>query len=160
MKSLTGFILYKIYYGDYVVYLGRTKQPLQSRLRGHFFAKPMHKSIDIEGVTRIEYAECKTLADMYLYEIYYINLLHPPLNCDDKAKDELTVTLPGLEWKPYVCPLVDKWKFELSERGVSQKAARQKEIERMNLRSQLRLRHKLGELSDEEYENLLEAEGF
>lgn len=29
-----GFVLYRIYYGDTLVYIGRTKQPLQNRLRG------------------------------------------------------------------------------------------------------------------------------
>lgn len=44
--------LYKIYYDDVLVYLGRTKQPLQTRLRGHFFKKPMHRVIDIQQVSR------------------------------------------------------------------------------------------------------------
>ena len=30
-------ILYKLYYGEYCVYLGRTEQPISNRLRGHFF---------------------------------------------------------------------------------------------------------------------------
>lgn len=102
--------LYKIYYGDNLVYLGRTIQPLNDRLRGHFFKKPMYRIIDIDAVTKIEYAEFKTRADMYLYEIYYINKLKPHFNCDDKAKDELTVVLPEIEFKEYECNLIDKWK--------------------------------------------------
>lgn len=160
MKSPVGFILYKIYYGDYVTYLGRTKQPLQSRLRGHFFAKPMHKKISIHGTTRIEYAECKTLADMYLYEIYYINLLKPPINCDDRAGDDLTVSLPDLEWNPYVCPLMDKWTKEIDEAEDRRVAKRQQEIERYKLRTDLRIKRKAGEISPEEYENQLAAIGF
>jgi len=154
------YLLYKIYYGDWVAYLGRTKQPLQTRLRGHFFNKPMHKKIDIEDATRIEYAECKTIADMYLYEIYYINLLTPPINCDDKASDGLTVSLPELDWKPYDCPLMDKWKAELAGREIQHRVARQKEIDNFNLRRELRKRHADGELSDDEYEERLEAIGF
>ena len=108
-------ILYKIYYGDVLVYLGRTKQPLQNRLRGHFFKKPMHRSIDINHVTKIEYAEFKTVADMYLYEIYYINRLKPSLNVDDLAHDEITVTLPEVPFIEYNCYLFESWKNQLNK---------------------------------------------
>ncbi len=39
------FILYKIYDDKGIIYLGRTKQKLQDRLRGHFFKKPMQREI-------------------------------------------------------------------------------------------------------------------
>ena len=81
-----GFLIYRIWYGDCLVYVGRTKQPLQSRIRGHLFNKPMHRTVNIEQVTKIEYAELGSEADMNLYEIYYILRLHPPLNVDDKAE--------------------------------------------------------------------------
>jgi excinuclease UvrABC nuclease subunit len=112
---MKGYILYKIYYGDLLVYLGRTKQDLQQRIRGHFLAKPMHKKIDIFNTSKIEYAEFKTEADMYLYEVYYINKFHPPLNVDDRAKDNLTVELPEVEWNEFKCKLMDKWKSLLSK---------------------------------------------
>lgn len=114
MKKVTKPTLYKIYYGDLLVYLGRTKQPLQDRLRGHFFKKPMHRVIDINLVTRIEYAEFNTIADMYLYEIYYINRLKPSLNVDDLAHDEVTVTLPEVAFVKYECPLFEHWKAEIN----------------------------------------------
>jgi len=110
VREIKGYILYKIYYDDMLVYLGRTKQDLQQRIRGHFFAKPMHRKVDIYNTTKIEYAELKTEADLYLYEVYYINKFHPPLNVDDRAKDSLTVELPEIEWKIFDCKLVDKWK--------------------------------------------------
>lgn len=160
MKSPQGFILYRIYYDDWVAYLGRTKQPLQTRLRGHFFDKPMHRKIDINGVSRVEYAECKTLADMYLYEIYYINKLHPPLNCDDKAKDDLTVILPELDWKPYDCPLMERWAQEIAAVDEKRDAARKHELQRAERRRVLRRMHATGELSDSDYEKILEMEGF
>lgn len=65
------------------------------------------RELFIDQITKIEYATFKTQADMYLYEIYFINLWHPPLNKDDKAKDELTVTLPEVEWKLFETPLWD-----------------------------------------------------
>lgn len=114
MSSPKGFILYRIWYGDFIAYLGRTKRPLQARMRGHMFAEPMHRAIDIHNVTKIEYTHLSTEADMNLYEIYFINKWKPPLNIDDKAKDNLTITLPDLQWQEFVPANWDKWKEELS----------------------------------------------
>lgn len=113
MASPKGFILYKIWYGDCLVYLGRTKQPLQARIRGHMFAKPMHRAIDIHNVTKIEYTKLQTEADMNLYEIYFINLYKPPLNIDDKAQDNLTIQLPELKWEEFIPSKWEEWKIEL-----------------------------------------------
>ena len=88
--------LYRIYYGDNIVYVGRTNQPLSTRIRGHLLAKPMHRKLSIDLITRIEYAEFESEADMNLYEIYYILLLHPTLNVDDKTRDFPTVFLCGV----------------------------------------------------------------
>ena len=114
-----GFTLYRIYYGDNLVYLGRTKQPLQNRIRGHLFKKPMHRELHIEQISKIEYSTFQTEADMYLYEIYFINLWHPPLNRDDKATDNLTVMLPPVEWKLFETKLWDKWKREIEESNAA-----------------------------------------
>lgn len=110
-----GFLIYRIWYGDCLVYVGRTKQPLQSRIRGHLFNKPMHRTVNIEQVTKIEYTELGSEADMNLYEIYYILRLHPPLNVDDKARDDLSVTLPELEWKEFTTPLWEGWRQEIAK---------------------------------------------
>ena len=108
------FIIYRIYYGSNIIYVGRTKQPLQSRIRGHMFKKPMHRLVDINHVTKIDYAELGSEADMFLYEIYYINTIKPPLNVDDKADDNLSATLPELEFKDFWPKNFDKWKTELN----------------------------------------------
>ena len=113
MASPKGFILYRIYYGECMAYLGRTKKSLQARIRGHMFVSPMRRAIDIHNVTRIEYTELSTEADMNLYEIYFINLWKPPLNVDDKARDSLTIRLPELEWKEFVPARWEEWKKEL-----------------------------------------------
>lgn len=55
--KVQGFLVYRVWYGDTLVYVGRTKQPLQDRIRGHLFQKPMHRTIAIEQVTKIEYGE-------------------------------------------------------------------------------------------------------
>ena len=114
MASPQGFILYRIWYGSHLAYLGRTKQPLQARIRGHMFNKPMHRSINIHNVTKIEYTTLQTEADMNLYEIYFINLWKPPLNVDDKARDDLTIVLPALEWTEFVPSKWDEWKRQLN----------------------------------------------
>lgn len=149
--EIKGYILYKIYYGDHLVYLGRTKQPLQNRLRGHLFKKPMHRVIDISQVSKVEYAMFKTEADMNLYEIYYINLYKPQLNIDDKTRDELTVKLPEVEFEVYNCPNWDKWKRQLNivlNESVEKKARCDAiPLEYANLRKKKQNK----ELSEEEY---------
>lgn len=113
MASPKGYILYRIWYGSCLAYVGRTKQPLQARIHGHMFAKPMHRAIDIHNVTGIEYAGLQTEADMNLYEIYFINLWKPPLNVDDKARDNLTIKLPDLEWETFIPSNWDEWKQKI-----------------------------------------------
>lgn len=76
------------------------------------FGKPMHRKIDIERMTKVEYTTFSSVADMYLYEIYYINLLKPVLNKDDKARDSLNVVLPEKEWTEFTTPLFEKWRTE------------------------------------------------
>jgi len=112
------YILYKIYYaspsGEFIAYLGRTKQPINTRLAGHFFQRPMHKKIDVLQVSHIEVAECMTEADMFLYEIYYINKYKPALNKDDKSREELTIELPGLDFETlHNKKLMEKWKEKI-----------------------------------------------
>lgn len=154
--AIQGFILYKFYYTIGLVYLGRTKQSLQNRIRGHVFKKPMHRSIDINLVTKIEYAEFKSEADMNLYEIYFINLYKPPFNVDDKCKDSLSVTLPEVEWKEYKCHLWEKWVNEINSNNSEfhKKLERKHDIiEEIRI---LRGRYKIGEISKEQTEKELE----
>lgn len=139
MGKIHGFLLYRIWYGDTLAYLGRTKQPLQTRIHGHLFKKPMHRSIAINLVTKIEYATFQTEADMNLYEIYFINLWKPPLNIDDKCRDNLTVTLPDVQWYTFTTPLWGKWEKEIEvidktyEMQKQEKAAK-KELNRYYIR--------------------------
>ena len=125
------FILYKIYSENCLLYLGRTKQPLQRRLHSHFFKKPMVREINIECITKIEYAEFPTEADMNVMEIYYINKLKPPLNRDDKAKDELTIKLPEVHFMEFECSLMDKWREEirLADEADKEKQRRKHKLE-------------------------------
>lgn len=116
------YVIYKIFYdspdGEFIAYLGRTKQPINARLNGHFFQKPMHKLIDMLQVSHIEVAECKTEADMFLYEIYYINRYKPMLNRDDKSKEDLTINLPELDFQIlHNESLMNKWREKISRRN-------------------------------------------
>ena len=158
MSKIQGFILYRIWYGDTLVYLGRTKQPLQSRIHGHLFKKPMHRSISINLVTKIEYAEFRTEADMNLYEIYFINLWKPPLNIDDKCNDELTIQLPDAEWKIFTAPLWNKWEKEVSAVDKEYQMRRQEKAAQFELDRIMRKKWHSGEITEEEYYKYLDCE--
>ena len=155
-KNFAGYTLYRIYYDDHIVYLGRTMQPLQNRIRGHLFKKPMHREIYIDQVSKIEYATFKSQADMYLYEIYFINLWHPPLNKDDKATDALTVSLPDVEWKPFSTPLWGKWRKEIEDNDATEQARRKARCEAIQRKQDLRRQYHAGQLTEDEYYGLLE----
>ena len=108
--------LYKVYYkakeNPYLAYIGRTRNDLTARLRQHFTGHVLMKTLDITGVSHIEYAEFETTADMFVAEIVFINTLKPPLNVDDKAPDELTlkVDVSAVEWRLWDKPhLMEKW---------------------------------------------------
>lgn len=143
--------LYRIYYGDTIVYLGRTNQRLQDRIRGHLFKKPMHRTISIGLVTKIEYAEFSSEADMNVYEIYYINKYKPALNCDDKVRDELTITLPEVEWCLFETPLWDKWKEEIRDKDeLHQMRQTEKHAYEDTVREMRRMWHE-GKITEDEY---------
>lgn len=155
-QNFAGFTLYRIYYDDFIVYLGRTMQPLQSRIRGHLFKKPMHREIDIRQVSKIEYATFKSQADMYFYEIYFINLWHPALNKDDKASDDLTISLPEVEWRLFETPLWSKWVKEIEKMDLEQDQRRKKKLEIFELKREMRTKKINGEISEEEWYEFLE----
>lgn len=145
------FTLYRIYYGETLIYLGRTKQPLQNRIRGHLFKRAMHRSINIDLVTKIEYATFKTEADMNLYEIYFINLWKPPLNIDDKCNDDLTVSLPDVEWKLFETPLWNKWKSEIEKKDNACRMRDNEKAAQAELLRVMRRKWHEGEISEETY---------
>ena len=131
-------------------------QPLQNRIRGHLFKKPMHREIDINQVTKIEYATFQSQADQFLMEVYLINLWKPPLNKDDKAFDTLTISLPEVEWKLFTTHLWDKWKAEIAENDREERLRRQSQIAAMELQGELRRKRRSGEITEEEYDGFLD----
>lgn len=115
MKSGT-FIVYRISDANGVFYVGRTTQTIKARMRQHMTSSSDVPHIDPSSVKKIEFALCKSEADMYLYEVYYINLYRPQLNEDAKAMDCLTVCLPELNWIPYMfITELKKWEVMYAE---------------------------------------------
>ena len=109
-----GFILYRIYSENGLLYLGRSsQQPLHVDLHGHFFNESKKRNINMLCVTKIEFAVFPTEADMLLYEVYEINKQKPPLNHINKAGDEITVKLSEPEWHEYDCELLNIWREQI-----------------------------------------------
>lgn len=146
------FLLYRIYYGDTLVYLGRTRQALQTRIHEHLFKKPMARSLFIDQISKIEYTEFKSEADMNLYEIYFINLWKPPLNVDDKAKDALSVRLPEVTWSEFSTPLWNKWQQEIRDRDTQYDMHKSERAAMVEARRLLYYKRRNGEISEEEFE--------
>ena len=144
-------IVYRIYYGDQIVYVGRTNQPLQTRIRGHLFAKPMHRILNIDLISKVEFHEFDSEADMNLYEIYYILLLHPVFNVDDKTKDYPTVQLPAVEFTTATFKKWDIWKEEIRQKEIDGKTKSMRRRELMEKLHIIRSLWHTGEMSEEEY---------
>ena len=157
-ENFGGFTLYRIYYGDHIVYLGRTMQPLQNRIRGHLFKKPMHREISIDMVSKIEYATFQTQSDMNVFEVYFINLWKPPLNKDDKASDALTFSLPEVEWKLFETSLWEKWKAEIHRKDDEEEALRKARADAERRKREMRRKWRDGEISEDEYYAFVEKE--
>ena len=151
-------ILYKIYYAQGLMYIGRTTQPLNTRLRGHFFKKPMHCELDIHSVTSIVKAEFSTVADMYFWEIYEINKHKPLLNRSDKASDELTVTLCAPVFHAYECHRLEKWKKEHKMREEKYDEARKKSLAFDVKKREMRKKMREGHISEYEYYDFAEGD--
>ena len=94
---------------------------------------------------------------MNLYEIYYILRLHPPLNVDDKARDDLSVTLPELEWKEFTTPLWEGWRQEIAKQDSRIDHLRKRYAEIPQEISILRGLRKTGEITEYEFEERLSA---
>lgn len=154
VKRKAQHTVYRIYYDSQIVYIGRTNQPLRARIHGHVMAKPMHRTIDIRQITKIEYHSFDSEADMNLYEIYYILLYKPPLNVDDKTKDALTVSLPEVEFLEYDIgsDLFKKWKDTVAEKdakGADLRTQKRKAHEELSI---LRSAYHQGRITKEQFE--------
>lgn len=93
-----------------------------------------------------------------LYEIYFINLWKPPLNIDDKCKDELTIQLPDTEWKIFTTPLWNKWEKEVSAVDKEYQMRNQEKAAKFELDRIMRRKWHSGEITEEEYYKYLDCE--
>lgn len=153
------FIVYKIYYDEGLVYVGRTRQRLENRIRKHVAKEPGVKPIDIDLIRKIEYAYAESEADMFLYEIYYICKFKPAINKDDKPGDDLTLSLPDLEFHEWTDKFLNEWKEELDEKKEKNRKER-REKEKLeyewNAKSFNALsRKREGEITEEEYDEII-----
>lgn len=62
-----------------IIYVGKTKQELKTRIRGHLSAGHLPKEC-YEELNSVEYVEFETEADMDFMEIYFINNFRPKYN--------------------------------------------------------------------------------
>lgn len=145
--------VYRIFYGDELVYVGRTKQRLIDRMRAHMLHTDKIKINPLE-VTSIEYADCASEADMCLYEVYYINLWHPRLNEDAKAGDSLTVELPELIWVEFYCPELQQWRVKERQKQLKRKDVSVTSSHYNNLIYGYEEKYRNGEIDRETYEAL------
>ena len=109
------YIVYRIYYDNEIVYIGRTKQRLSDRIRMHFFGNPYMPKIDIFRTTKIDYALFNSESDQFVYEVYLINLYHPILNQHDLGSGGLTISLPEPKFYNWTNPILEKWKEKYIE---------------------------------------------
>ena len=83
--------VYGVYFifneGKELIYVGKS---------GNLFSRLSGSLVDRKG-TYYAYAIPNTMADMHIYEIYYINKYKPVLNKDSLAEDELTIELPEIK---------------------------------------------------------------
>ena len=131
---MKNFFLYRIYYDNRIVYIGRTTQPLTRRLYQHMNKPANLIKLNPLLVDKVEFAECCSEADMCLYEVYYINLLHPELNEDAKAEDELTLSLPPLNWSVFpIDGCLREWGRNERDRRCESSIQRQSQMQKENL---------------------------
>lgn len=90
------FILYRIWYGNLISYVGQTIQTLEQRTRQHFL---YDCDLDLKATTKIEYAILNSQADLNVYEIYYMNKYKSFENRNGYAEDKLSIELPDLKWE-------------------------------------------------------------
>ena len=120
------YILYKIYYQtqsnkDELVYIGKTKWPLMTRLYTHFFKTPMVQTLDLRRISRIEHVILETEADLNVMEIIEINRYKPRLNKTNKARDQFTLTFPEVPFLPFDCTKLEQWKNEIEQRDLKER---------------------------------------
>jgi len=97
-----GYYLYRFNDIDKnIIYIGRTNS-IDSRLKQHFSENGHLPKECYEEVFSIDYAEVDTKNEMYLYEIYLIDLIKPKWNTANIYNEpSMDLRLPDLNWKRF-----------------------------------------------------------
>ncbi len=94
MRNVKEFCVYKFYNEkDNLLYVGKTTN-LKNRINSHSLDKYWWKEVKY-----ILYAHCNSATDMDIYEIYYINKLHPKYNKQSVNNDNFSFNLNELQFK-------------------------------------------------------------
>ena len=80
-----------------IIYVGKTTNPMKKRMNRH---RHCPKQCYQER-TKVLYAELETKADLFIYEVYYINKYMPKYNKATKYKKQPQSKIIGLVWKDY-----------------------------------------------------------
>lgn len=106
-------LIYKIYVGHKCVYIDYTQDNLINALRLHFMGNNHKQHIDVDMVSKVEYATVKSLADAIVQTAYLVNRDKPLYNKSGKSRDELSedIILPELHFVEFNDPTLDKWKL-------------------------------------------------
>lgn len=74
-----------------VVYVGKTRQPLEDRIHRHFGSGGHLQKAQLATVTKVEFLELKSRVEMDIVELYYINLWRPIFNTQAKYEEEFSL---------------------------------------------------------------------
>lgn len=118
--SMKQNILYRIYYGHKLVYVGVTNFDLTNTLRVNFFGT---NNLDITRVSKVEYSILSSMADCLVYQAFYVNSHKPLCNKSGKARDELSANLaavlPDLTFEEYDNEVITKWERMASDNQIN-----------------------------------------
>lgn len=74
-----------------VVYVGKTRQPLEKRIESHFGSGGHLQKSQIATVTKVEFLELSSRIEMDIVELYYINMWKPIFNTQAKYDEEFSM---------------------------------------------------------------------
>ena len=152
------YTVYRVYYGDRVVYVGRTSQDISRFVNSMIMGK---SKLDIDRITDIDSHEFVNDADSRLYCLYETVRLKPELNID-VANDDPLVSLPDIGWVSIWANGKDYARIASERQShVRKLESRLKELQKFY--AEFEGRYKSGNISLEDYvlfNNALNAENL
>lgn len=112
----TGFFIYKYVKDGQIIYLGKTKRPLNQRINEHKHKKDLPDGCDIY------YFECVSESDMNIAELFLIDKYKPIYNKDcNNAEAQTTYSFVEPVWKPitnYYAPVLVFKEYRKTPKGL------------------------------------------